>query len=115
MTKTQRKRIEREILEAYRKLAFSDNNDAVMLCFDENMSEEKLYSLDLMCVQEIKKPKTGGIEIKFVDRVKALSGLSDFILAESSDTSVDTSILDAINRAAERISDNDAGGENDEN
>lgn len=44
---------------------------------DENEITEKLPSLDLFNISEIKRPKGGGMEIKFFDRIKALEKLRD--------------------------------------
>ena len=59
----------------FRRLAFGSVADAVKLIFSENMTDEQIESLDLFNVSDIKKPKGGGIEIKFFDRLKALEML----------------------------------------
>jgi len=60
------------------RVAFGGVNDAVKLLFSDDLSEEELEQLDLFCVSEIKRPKSGGVEIKFFDRLKALEKLSEF-------------------------------------
>lgn len=60
-----------EILEALRKIALSKPNDAVALALDPK--GHSAASLDLWGVSEIKAGSTGGMEIKFADRVKAIS------------------------------------------
>lgn len=67
-----------EIREGLRRLAFGSAADAVrlMLC-PEELSEEQIERLDLFNVSEIKRPKGGGLEIKFFDRLKALDRLSE--------------------------------------
>lgn len=59
----------------FRRLAFGSSADAVKLIFSENMTDEQIESLDLFNVSDIKRPKGGGIEIKFFDRLKALEML----------------------------------------
>ncbi len=67
--------LEREqILEALAKVAFSKPNDAIALA----LHPDKLSgSLDLWGVAEFKRGGGGTIEIKFADRVKAISLLLD--------------------------------------
>lgn len=61
----------RKILRGYEKLAFGSVTDAVRLLFLEG-DECRLDTMDLFNVAEIKRPKGGGMEIKFFDRIKAL-------------------------------------------
>lgn len=58
------------------RLAFGSVADAMklMLC-EETMSAEEIEKLDLFNVSDIKRPKGGGLEIKFFDRLKALERL----------------------------------------
>lgn len=60
-----------------RKLAFGSPADAfkLLLCGDE-LSPEDIERLDLFTVSDIKRPKGGGLEIKFYDRLKALEKLA---------------------------------------
>ncbi len=64
-----------EVIKGFRRLAFGSVADAVSLLFCEEIPKN-LDSLDLFCVAEIKRPKAGGIEIKFFDRIKALEHLA---------------------------------------
>lgn len=58
------------------RLAFGSVADAMKLMMSENcMTAEKIERLDLFNVSEIKRPKGGGLEIKFFDRIKALERL----------------------------------------
>ena len=73
-----KKTIEDEVCEGLKRLAFGEIKDAIYLLFaDENEVAEKLPSLDLFNISEIKRPKGGGMEIKFFDRIKALEKLRD--------------------------------------
>ena len=60
---------EREaILEGLRKIAFSNPNDAIALATGADPT-----GLDLWGVSEFKRSGNGAVEIKFADRVKAVS------------------------------------------
>ncbi len=67
-----------ELIAGYRRLAFGSVADAVKLLLQSG-SEACLDpdALDLFSVAEIKRPKAGGMEIKFFDRQKALDRLSE--------------------------------------
>ena len=67
----------KEAQAGFRRLAFGSAADAVKLIFAENLTDEQIESLDLFNVSDIKRPKGGGIEIKFFDRQKALEALSE--------------------------------------
>ncbi len=66
-----------EVEAGFRRLAFGSTADAVKLLFAQNLTDEQIESLDLFNVSDIKKPKGGGIEIKFFDRQKALEALNE--------------------------------------
>ncbi|MDR0531784.1 MAG: hypothetical protein LBG83_06965 [Oscillospiraceae bacterium] len=62
-----------EVREGYRRLALGRCNDALKLLFyDEPPPPEELAGLDLFNVSDIKRPKGGGMEIRFFDRCEAL-------------------------------------------
>lgn len=65
-----------EIAAGYRQLAFGSVADALKLVYsEENPAAIELEKLDVFNISEIKRPKGGGIEIKFFDRMKALEHL----------------------------------------
>lgn len=65
-----------EVVSGYRQLAFGSVADALSLVWaEENPGKAELEGLDLFNISEIKRPKGGGIEIKFFDRLKALERL----------------------------------------
>lgn len=79
MAKRKKKTLKEEICDGYRRLAFGTVQDAVALLFaGEQEIMEKLPGYDLFNVSEIKRPKGGGMEIKFFDRLKALEKLWEF-------------------------------------
>lgn len=73
-----KKTIEEDVRDGLRRLAFGEIHDAVLLLFaDENEILENLKTFNLYNVSEIKRPKGGGMEIKFFDRLKALEKLRE--------------------------------------
>ena len=65
------------MIKGYEKLAFGSIEDAVRLLFCEEAGSELLSQLDLFNIAEIKRPKGGGMEIKFFDRLKAMEYLNE--------------------------------------
>ncbi len=92
-----------EVCAGLRRLAFGSGNDAVKLLyrFDE-MEDEQIDSLDLFNVSDIKKPKSGGIEIKFFDRQKALEKLF-LICCEQNEDEV-MPFYEALEKSAKALS-----------
>ena len=81
------------------KIAFGSCGDAVRLAFlEEPPSDAELGRMDLFCVSEIKRSKSGGCEVKMYDRMKALEFL--FSYGERNKTSALLGILDALRRPA---------------
>ncbi len=64
------------------ELAFGRANDCIKLAFSEDPAVEKL---DLSLLSEIKRNEKGTIEVKLVDRLKALEQLARAAEAESTD------------------------------
>lgn len=65
-------------LAGLHRLAFGESNDAVRLALmDEAPDPEELRAMDLYSVAEIKRPKGGGLEMKFFDRLGALKLLAE--------------------------------------
>lgn len=65
----------RKIRRGYERLAFGGIADAVRLILAEEPELTSLGKMDLYNIAEIKRPKGGGMEIKFFDRLKALQCL----------------------------------------
>ena len=89
-----------EIVSGCRTLAFGSAADAFALILggDENLTAEKIEALNLMNVSEIKRPKGGGIEIKFFDRLKAIEKLYE--LADAQNEGEAPLFYDAIEKSA---------------
>lgn len=73
-----RKTLQEQVDDGLKKLALGDVSDAVSLLFlnDEEVLS-RLPKLNLFNVSEIKRPKGGGMEIKFFDRIKACEKLRE--------------------------------------
>ena len=81
MRETLSAQIQREdALRRMAQLAFGQANDAVKLAISPGLVE--LETLDLSAVAELKVTDKGGVEIKLVDRIRALESL--FHMLESS-------------------------------
>ena len=61
----------------YDRLAYGGLADAVRLRCTEEPDLAALDKMDLYNIAEIKRPKGGGMEIKFFDRIKALQSLEE--------------------------------------
>ena len=73
-----KKDLQKQLEDGLKQLAFGSVSDAVSLLYlsDEEILA-KLPRLKLLNVSEIKRPKGGGMEIKFFDRLKALEKLKE--------------------------------------
>lgn len=70
-----------EVLAGYRRLAFGSVSDAVRLLLRSDEADPAdPETLDLFSVAELKRPKGGGLEIKFFDRLKALERMEQLSL-----------------------------------
>lgn len=89
------------VKSGFERVAFGEVNDAVKLLFcGDEISEEELEKLDLFCVSEIKKKKSGEMEIKFFDRLKALEKLGELNGKGQSETSA---FFRAVEEGAKRL------------
>ena len=78
------------------RLAFGSSNDAALLVFSEEIpSPEKISTLDLFNVSEIKKVKGGGVEVKFFDRQKAMEKIYDYASSDDS-SSAAANLIEAL-------------------
>lgn len=94
-----------EVKSGLHRIAFASSADAVKLLLSEDASALDIESLDLFNVSEIKRPKGGGLEIKFFDRIKALERLGE--LSDASCENNGTPFYEALEKSAASLS----GGE----
>ena len=95
------KPIQTEAATGYKRLAFGSAADALSLIFcEEAPTKEELAEMDLFNVAEIKRPKGGGLEIKFFDRLKPLERLSEMAEGE---TAAALPFYEALNGSAKAL------------
>ena len=74
-----KKTVADKVEKGLEKLAFGDVSDAVKLLFiSDGEAVESLGKLNLFNISEIKRPRGGGMEIKFFDRIKACERLREY-------------------------------------
>lgn len=97
-----------EVTEGYRRLAFGSVADAVKFILSDELPDgSEIEKLDLTMVSDIKRPKGGGLEVKFFDRLKALDRLCELSNAASAGENSD--FLSALDRSARALRGDDAG------
>ena len=74
----------RDVTRRLAELAFGNANDCVRLALEENLC---LDNLDLSLLSEVKRNEKGTVEIKLIDRLRALEQLAQ--TAEEERTEVD--------------------------
>lgn len=91
--------VSKRVENGLKKLAFGNVSDAVSLLFlSEEEALSRLPKLNLYNVSEIKRPKGGGMEIKFFDRLKACERLKEY----SGDTDGDSlGFYEALEKSVE--------------
>ena len=72
-----------ELIAGYRRLAFGSVADAVKLLFHDGGEPLDPETLDLFAVSDLKRPKGGGLEIKFFDRQRALERLEALVSGDA--------------------------------
>lgn len=70
------------VLRQLRKLVCGKTNDCVRLVLEESPDVEKL---DLRLVEEVKRPKGGGMEVKLLSRIKALELMAELCREEGTE------------------------------
>ncbi len=84
------------------RIAFGSVADAVgLLTAETPPTREELETLDLFMISEIKKPKGGGMEIKFHDRLKAMELLCQLKNAGNQDSALP--FYQALHEGARRL------------
>lgn len=97
-TARRKKTLQEQIEQGLLDIALGSVSDAISLLFmTEEEIIERLPKLKLINVSEIKRPKGGGMEIKFFDRIKALERLGT---DKNSDTDSSLSFYEALEKSA---------------
>ena len=68
-----------DVIRQLWRIACSRPSAAVALAYLEQPSRETIQRLDLGAVSEFRRNSAGSVEIKFVDRVKALQALYELL------------------------------------
>ena len=71
--------LDEDVVEALKEIAFGRVNRGVELAYLEDPTAERIRKMDLSTVAEFKRGANGAVEIKFVDRVKALGALYEML------------------------------------
>ena len=99
-----KKELRREdVIEALRKIAFGKANHGVKLMYLEKVTPQRVQRMDLSAVSEIKRGANGAVEVKFVDRVKALGVLYEMLGSGGEDETEE--FLQALEQAGEEKDD----------
>ena len=94
-----KKEISREaILRELKKIALSKPNAGIELAYMEKPSRQVIQRLDLSAVSEFRRNSAGAVELRFIDRVKALQTLCELL-----DGGGDESRTDEFFRALEEV------------
>ena len=97
-----------DVIAGYRRLAFGCVADAVRLLTADPEDLPDPDSLDLFLISEIKRPKGGGLEIKFFDRLKAMEHLEALVLGEKDAAA--SQLFSAIEQGAAALQAGDCDG-----
>lgn len=74
------KTVQNQILNMLKKMAFSNNNDILSALYIRNdKQEDHIKEIDLSNISKIRMDTNGSIEMVFVDRLKVLLKLQEFI------------------------------------
>lgn len=85
--------VRQRVRRGLERVAFGDLRDAVRLLFcEEGPSPQALRRMDLFSVAELKRPKGGGMEIKFCDRIRAMQCLLELDEGEDEGDSLSRAI-----------------------
>ena len=93
------------IISGLKRLAYGNCSDAVYLAFSEELPPPDVISkLDLFNVSELKRQRSGVVEIKFFDRLKALEKLYE-LENSFSDKNKAVDLLNALTQGEDEIED----------
>lgn len=93
----------RGCIEALKEIAFGRVNRGVELTYLSEPTAQLIRKMDLSAVAEFKRNGNGTVEVKFVDRVKALSALYDMLGGGDADEAAE--FLQALEQAGEEKDD----------
>lgn len=88
-----------QVMAGYQRIAFGDIRDPVRLLFCDELSSRALKTMDLFSISEIRRPKGGGMEIKFFDRIRALQCMQEM----NGESEGSCGFYDALERGADSL------------
>lgn len=68
-----------DMLRELRRIALSRPNAGIELAYMEKPSRQMIQRLDLSAVSEFRRNSAGAVELRFIDRVKALQALCELL------------------------------------
>ena len=92
-----------DVIEALKEIAFGRGNRGVELTYLSEPTAQLIRKMDLSAVAEFKRGANGAVEVKFVDRVKALSVLYEMLGSGGEDETEE--FLRALEQAGEEKDD----------
>ena len=92
-----------DVIEALKKIALGRVNRGVELTYLSEPTAQLIRKMDLSAVAEFKRNANGTVEVKFVDRVKALSALYEML--GTGDANEAAEFLEALEQAGEERDD----------
>ncbi len=96
-----KKSVDEQIKQGLLDLAVGSVSDAMLLLFlDDEEIIRRLPKLKLSNISEVKRPKGGGMEIKFFDRIKAFEKLQELSCSNSNQS---LGFYQALEKSAEDL------------
>lgn len=90
-----------KVKTALERILSGSANDVVKLVCNRDMAPEEIDLLDLYAVSEIREGRSGGLEVKFYDRLAAAQALSELVRREEPEGAAQ--FYSALERGAEAI------------
>ena len=78
-----------DVLRELKRIALSRPNAGIELAYMEKPTRQMIQRLDLSAVSEFKRNSAGAVELRFIDRVKALQTLCELLGGVGDETQTD--------------------------
>lgn len=103
-----KKPVEEQVKQGLLDLAVGSVSDAMLLLYlDDEEIINRLPKLKLSNISEIKRPKGGGMEIKFFDRIKAFEKLQELTTTKSNEG---LSFYQALEKSVQNLGEHQPNG-----
>lgn len=77
------------VLRELKKIALSRPNAGIELAYMENPTRQMIQRLDLSALSEFRRNSAGTVELRFIDRVKALQTLYELLSSGTDEEQAD--------------------------